>query len=80
MLALPRPSLIPILGEIVPTRIQSRDQCIFLFASPALQLLFPSDGIANLSVMLEVNQMPALIALRETGRSFAVPVLPYANP
>ena len=72
-------SSIPVRGQIIPARIFFRDQRILLLPSPAFELFLPRDGVADVAIMLAINQVAALIALRETLRAFVIFVLPHPS-
>ena len=50
-----------LLRKINPTRIQALDQRNFLLARPSLQLLFASDRVFDLGVMLPMDELVASI-------------------
>ena len=55
-----------LLSQIFPHWIKRPHQRIFLFASPTLDLLFPCDRIANVAMVLAVNESVQFGLLGET--------------
>src|SRR5580692_11605081 len=56
----------PGLCKVFELRIDGANQVKLLFASPAFELFFPSDGFANVFITLKVEQALAAIGRSET--------------
>src|SRR6266481_6663740 len=52
--------------QILPSRIESRDQPQLLFSSPALQLLFTRDGFVNVVVARPIHETYGIVLIGKT--------------
>src|SRR5260370_22383245 len=56
----------PARSQILPSRIESRDQPQLLFSSPALQLLFTRDRFVNVVVALPIHETYGIVLIGKT--------------
>ena len=56
----------PARSQILPSRIESRDQPQLLFSSPALQLLFTRDGFVNVVIAFPIHETYGIVLIGKT--------------
>src|ERR1700733_4104994 len=61
----------PIFAQILPGGVRLLDQCDFLGAGPAFELLFAGDGGAGAAVLLKPDEAIAIVGGRESFVEFA---------
>src|SRR5581483_5251006 len=63
--------LTPVRGQVLPGRVLALDQPHLLSATPALQLLFPSDSVLDPGMLLVVNEAVDLVVAGKAANLFA---------